>query len=108
MKKALIFGLFASLSFSALAADKCQSEVFSEFLAATTEYDYHTVADSGVLYPAGSPGFESYGRYVELGYDKDVLAYHASNEYMSGYGAYEIIVDPATCSIIKMQEVYAE
>jgi hypothetical protein len=100
----LVSLLLSSVSF----AQDCKDLVFEKFLAETEEYDYHTISDKFETYQAGTEGFESYGQYVELGYDFDVISYHASNEYMSGYGAYEIIVEPKTCEVLKIENVYAE
>jgi len=100
--------LSTTLLSSAFAADKCQKEVYANFLTSTAEYDYHTLSDTGTKYEAGVESFKSYGVTVELGYDIPVISYQASNEYMSGYGAYEIIVNPVTCKILDMVVVYSE
>jgi len=105
--KTIMIILSLTFAFSAFAKD-CEKQVLKQFIEASQDYDYHSLSNKPVLHPAGEEGFESYGRYVELGYDFDVVSYTGSNEYMSGYGAYELIVNPKTCEIIKMQEVYAE
>lgn len=105
--KILIAALIMASATMSFAKD-CEKDVYEQFVDQTKDYDYHVVSNKPVLYPAGVEGFESYGRYVELGYDFDVLAYHASNEMWGGYGAYQLIVDPENCRIIKMKTVYTE
>lgn len=105
--KALLAIFTIVMSLSVFAKD-CEKEVEVQFIKLTEDYDYHVVSNKPVLHVAGTEGFESYGRYVELDYDIDVLTYHASNEMWGGYGAYQLVVNPKTCEIIKMQEVYTE
>ena len=100
--------LSTTLLSSAFAADKCQKEVYANFITDTSEYDYHTLSDVGTKYEAGIASFETYGVTVKLRYDMPVLSYQASNEFMSGYGAYEIIVNPISCKILDMVVVYSE
>ena len=95
----LIFLFLFSIS---TMAQTCQEKVSDEFLIATSNYENHHVSEDFTVYPAGTESFESYGKTVKLGYDFDVISFQASNEYWSGYGAYEIIVNPKDCEVLKM------
>jgi hypothetical protein len=108
MKTTTLLFAILTLSTSAFCADKCQSEVYKDFLEATEDYDFHTLDDVGTLHGAQVKSFKSFGKTVKLGYGFPVLSYQGTNEYMSGYGVLEIIVNPTTCKTLDMVEVYTE
>jgi hypothetical protein len=106
MKKLLLVALMVS-SFG-VQAKNCHEEVLDFYLNELPEYEYHSVSKKGYLVKAGTPFIEEYGRAVEMNYEIDTEVYMASSEYYSGYGAEVIVVNPETCAILKMENVYSE
>jgi len=101
------------ISAEAFAKDKCANAVNAYYSEALYQYDYHSIALEGLVIPANTLTFESYGQsialgYKALGYDFDVLVYEASSEYMGGYGVDAIFVNPSNCEVLKMINVYEE
>lgn len=105
MKMLITSALF--LSVSAFASD-CFNSVKDEFINRTANYEYHHVSEKFTAHAAKTTSFISYGVEVKLGYDFPVVSYSASNEMWGGFGAYEIVVEPNACTILKMKEVYSE
>lgn len=89
-------------------AQTCHDKVTEKFLTETNNYENHHVGEDFKVYPAGTVGYKSFDTVIELGYDFDVISFGASNEFWSGYGAYEIIVEPNKCEVLKIIEVYSE
>ena len=104
MKLLLLSSVFAISTF----ASNCFKSADIAFIEATPNYEFHFVSSLYNTYKAHTPSYSSYGTKIDLGYDFDVISYQASNEHWGGLGVYEIVVNPTSCQVLKIIEVYTE
>lgn len=104
MKSLLV--LISSILFSANAV-ACYSQAVSVYTQAMNErrHDNIHVYNEAVQLKAGQ-SYDSYGVIFE--YEQDVLIFEGSSEFMSGFGVEAIVLEPNTCRLIEMVQVYAE
>ena len=85
----------------------CYSQALSVYTSAMNErrHDNIHVYKEAVQLNAGQ-SYETYGVVFE--YEQDVLIFEGSSEFMSGFGVEAIVLEPNTCRLIEMVQVYAE
>lgn len=104
MKFVAIISTFMLLTTSAFA---CYDQAFSFYnqeMTARHHQDIHVHKDA-VQLVAGEV-YEMYG--VKFEYDQNVMIYEGSSEFMSGFGVEAIVLEPNTCRLIEMVQVYSE
>lgn len=104
MKSALL--LLSSLLFSTNVL-ACYSQAVSIYTETMNErrHDNIHVYKEAVQLKSGQ-SYETYGVVFE--YEQDVLIFEGSSEFMSGFGVEAIVLEPNTCRLIEMVQVYAE
>lgn len=105
--KALTLALTLMISGVALAQN-CEEKVLADYIKAVPQNEFHHLTGEVIRLKAAQKSFTAYGVTVETGFNKATDVYLAASEYMAGYGVEALVVDPATCETLKMENVYTE
>lgn len=101
----LALSLVASTS---ILASECEQKVLQDYMKNVSSNEFHSLSNEVLSIKKNQKSFEAYGVEVALNYNHDVEVYFGSSEYMGGYGVEALVVDPATCETLKIENVYTE
>jgi hypothetical protein len=101
--------LSLSLMVSAAAfGNNCDQKVLQDYIKNVQSNEFHSLSNEVIAVKKNEKSITAYGLEVALNYKHDVVVYFGSSEYMGGYGVEALVVDPATCETLKMENVYTE
>lgn len=93
---------------SSLAFANCEEKVLDQYIKLTPSNEFHHMTQDAIKVKPRQKILVAYGQVIELNFNKAMEVYLAGSEYMGGHGVEALIVDPRTCEILKMENVYRE
>ena len=102
-----LFSLVIFLT-STLTFANCENKVLEQYIKLTPQNEFHHMTEEAIKINPRQKILVAYGQVIELNYKRQMEVYLAGSEYMGGHGVEALIVDPRTCEILKMENVYRE
>lgn len=93
---------------STIAFANCEEKVLEQYIKLTPSNEFHHMTQEAIKIKPRQKILIAYGQVIELNYNKSMEVYLAGSEFMGGHGVEALVVDPRTCEILKMENVYRE
>lgn len=102
-----LFSLVVLFSSSVVLAN-CEEKVLDQYIKLTPAQEFHHLTQEAIKIKPRQRSLVLYGEIIELNFNNSMEVYVAGSEYMSGYGVEALIVDPKTCKVVRMENIYRE
>ncbi len=86
----------------------CEEKILRQYRESFPQNEHHYLTGERVKLFANQDSCQAFGITVVNIFDQSIDVYLAASEYMGGYGVEALMVEPKSCKILKITNLYSE